>query len=161
MKTVDEWLDEYGDSHKNRTNKIIHWIFIPQIVFSLIGMLWVIPVPWAREALPFVNWGSLFIAFALIWYIRLSIPLFLAFALLSAGIIVGNHFIFQAVNENKLIQLGISGAVFVLSWLGQFIGHEIEGKKPSFFKDLQFFLIGPAWLLHFVLKKMGLPYKNN
>lgn len=48
--------------------------------------------------------------------------------------------------------------IFVLAWIGQFYGHKIEGKKPSFLKDLQFLLIGPIWLLHFVLKKAGLKY---
>ena len=42
--------------------------------------------------------------------------------------------------------------VFVLAWIGQFIGHLIEGKRPSFFKDLQFLLIGPAWLMAFVYR---------
>ena len=49
-------------------------------------------------------------------------------------------------------------SVFVLSWIFQFIGHKIEGKKPSFLKDLQFLLVGPAWLLHFILKKLGIRY---
>ena len=49
-------------------------------------------------------------------------------------------------------------AVFTLSWIGQFYGHKIEGKKPSFLKDLQFLLIGPIWLLHFILKKCGIRY---
>jgi uncharacterized membrane protein YGL010W len=37
--------------------------------------------------------------------------------------------------------------IFVVAWVGQFYGHHIEGKKPSFLKDLQFLLIGPAWVL--------------
>ncbi len=160
MRTIDQWLDEYGESHKNATNKLLHWIFIPLIVFSLIGILWIIPVPWDRAALPFINWGSIFMVGALVWYLRLSIPLFVGFAIFSALVLFGNNLIYQAVDGYWLYMFGISAAIFVGSWIGQFIGHEIEGKKPSFFKDLQFFLIGPAWLMHFVLKKMGLPYKN-
>lgn len=49
-------------------------------------------------------------------------------------------------------------AVFVITWIFQFIGHKIEGKKPSFLKDLQFLLIGPIWLLGFILKKTGIRY---
>jgi uncharacterized membrane protein YGL010W len=45
--------------------------------------------------------------------------------------------------------------LFVVAWIGQFIGHKIEGKKPSFFKDVQFLLIGPAWLLSKVYRKAG------
>jgi uncharacterized membrane protein YGL010W len=47
--------------------------------------------------------------------------------------------------------------LFAVAWVGQFVGHQIEGKKPSFLKDLQFLLVGPAWLLHFVYRKVGLP----
>jgi len=49
-------------------------------------------------------------------------------------------------------------AIFVLSWIGQFIGHKIEGKKPLFLDDLKFLLIGPIWLLHFLFKKAGIRY---
>ena len=52
----------------------------------------------------------------------------------------------------------ISLVLFVVAWIGQFIGHKLEGAKPSFFKDLQFLLIGPAWLLSFIYKKMGIAY---
>jgi uncharacterized membrane protein YGL010W len=48
--------------------------------------------------------------------------------------------------------------IFILAWVGQFIGHKIEGMKPSFFQDLQFLLVGPMWLMHFVFKKLGLRY---
>ena len=50
----------------------------------------------------------------------------------------------------------LSLAIFIVAWIGQFIGHKIEGKKPSFFEDLQFLLIGPAWLLSFIYNKLGI-----
>jgi len=160
MKTVDQWLDEYGESHKNATNKLIHWICIPLIMFSLFGILWAIPVPsqFAKVS-PLLNWSSIILALALIFYIRLSFPLFLGFVLISAGIILGNHALFNMLGGDPLLQVIASVIIFVVAWIGQFIGHNIEGKKPSFFKDLQFLLIGPAWLLHFVFKKVGIPYK--
>ena len=48
--------------------------------------------------------------------------------------------------------------IFVVAWIGQFVGHKIEGKKPSFFKDLQFLLVGPMWLMHFIYKRVGISY---
>jgi len=48
--------------------------------------------------------------------------------------------------------------IFLVAWVGQFYGHRIEGKKPSFLKDLQFLMIGPAWLLHFIYRKAGIRY---
>lgn len=163
MEKIDLLLDEYGDSHKNKTNKAIHWICIPLIMFSLVGMLWTIPVPEAFHNVPTIgpilNWGSIIITLALLYYIRLSIPLFLGFVVIVAGLIFGNYAVDQAFGGNALYHLLFSIAVFVGAWIGQFIGHNIEGKKPSFFKDLQFLLIGPAWLLHFLFKSVGLPYK--
>ncbi|MEX2589698.1 MAG: Mpo1-like protein [Chitinophagales bacterium] len=161
MKTVDQWLDEYGESHKNKTNKLIHWICIPLIVFSLVGLLWIIPTPAIFESSTYLNWATIVLAAALLFYIRLSIPLFIGFVIISALMVLGNATLFQMLDENWVYHLLVSIGIFVIAWIGQFIGHNIEGKKPSFFKDLQFLLIGPAWLLHFMLKSVGLPYKNS
>ena len=48
--------------------------------------------------------------------------------------------------------------IFIIAWVGQFIGHKIEGQKPSFFEDIQFLLIGPAWIISFIYKKMGINF---
>lgn len=159
MRKIDAFLLEYGESHKNATNKTIHWIFVPLIIFSFVGMLWVIPVPEAfSEVSPYLNWASIGMSLALIFYIRLSLPLFFGFAVVAALMLLGNSLLFNALGQHWMYHLGVSFGIFLVSWIGQFIGHEIEGKKPSFFKDLQFFLIGPAWLLHFIYKKVGIPY---
>jgi uncharacterized membrane protein YGL010W len=52
----------------------------------------------------------------------------------------------------------LSLIVFVAAWIGQFYGHKVEGKKPSFFKDIQFLLIGPMWLMSFIYKKLGISF---
>ena len=54
--------------------------------------------------------------------------------------------------------LWVAAAVFVLAWIGQFIGHAIEGRKPSFLEDVKFLLVGPAWLLHFIYRRVGIAY---
>jgi uncharacterized membrane protein YGL010W len=46
--------------------------------------------------------------------------------------------------------------LFVLAWIGQFVGHAIEGKRPSFFKDVQFLMIGPLWLAADVYRRLGM-----
>ena len=161
MKTIDQWLNEYGESHVNKTNKAIHWICIPLIMFSLVGLLWNIPVPDAFNQVPhfgarhLINWGTIFISLALIFYIRLSVPLFFGFVLIVAAIVLGNYEVYKAFGGNGLYHVLFSIAVFAGAWVGQFIGHNIEGKKPSFFKDLQFLLIGPAWLSGVHLQASG------
>lgn len=153
-KTADQWFDEYGESHQNPTNKLIHWICVPSITASLTGLIWGIPIPPAFENVPLLNWATLLMAIAMIFYIRLSLSL--AFGMLS----------FQAAVISVILLLEGQGysiwriamIIFVVAWMGQFVGHKIEGKKPSFFKDLQFLLIGPAWLLGFIFRKFGIPY---
>lgn len=157
MRTIDKLLTEYGESHQNSVNKQIHWICIPIIMFSLVGLLWSIPFP--RNILHgWISVGSILIMIAMLYYIRLSIPLFFGFIVIGGLLIAGNYLLYGVLASNNLHMFLVSFALFFLAWVGQFYGHKIEGKKPSFLKDIQFLLIGPAWLLHYVYKKIGLSY---
>jgi uncharacterized membrane protein YGL010W len=160
MTKLDQLLSEYGESHKNSTNKLIHWIAVPSIVFSLLGLVWSIPMPDFMVNYPYFNWASIVIAFSLYYYWQLSA--ILAFAM----IFVVGLFSYLIVQLEYLEQAGfwplwlVCVLIFTVAWVFQFIGHKVEGKKPSFLKDVQFLLIGPIWLLHFVFKKLGLPYQK-
>jgi uncharacterized membrane protein YGL010W len=139
MRTIESLLSEYAESHQNRTNQIIHKICVPLIVFSVIGLIWSIPSPWTN---PYLNYASMIAVMVLIYYFILSpkyfvfmFPMFLAFIIAAAWI--------NQVSNLLVVSL----LVFVVSWIFQFIGHKIEGKKPSFLKDLLFLLIGPLWVV--------------
>ena len=160
-RPVDVFFDKYQESHNNQTNEIIHWICVPLIVFSLLGLVWQIPFPhldFLGKYNGFFNWASILIAFALYYYFTLSPVLFFLM------IWVIGLFSFLIVKIELSVGLGSSTAyliyatIFVIAWIGQFIGHKIEGKKPSFLDDIKFLLIGPIWLLHFVCKKVGVKY---
>ena len=155
--TLQLLLDKYGESHQNGTNKLIHWICVPSIMFSLFGLLYAIPFP-AEPKTFYLNWGAVAMALAWVYYLRLSISMFLGFVLVGLGILYGNQLIHEAVGGSNGYHALVSVGIFAVAWIGQFIGHGIEGKKPSFLDDLQFLLIGPAWLLHFIYKKVGIPY---
>ncbi|HMO40455.1 MAG TPA: DUF962 domain-containing protein [Saprospiraceae bacterium] len=155
-KTMQWFLDKYGESHQNATNKLIHWVCVPAIMFSLLGLLYAIPFPVARGL--FTNWAAVFLALALLYYLRLSIPMFAGFLVIGGLMLWGNNAIFEAVGRNGGQLAIVSLVIFAVAWVGQFIGHKIEGKKPSFFEDVQFLLIGPAWLLHFIYQKAGIRY---
>lgn len=151
MKTADQWLSQYGESHQNPTNKLIHWICIPAIMISLLGLLVSIPMPWS---IPHLNPATLFVAFAIGFYSLLSKRLMLGMAAIGASC-YGAALALSGLS----IPLWITSlAIFVVAWIFQFVGHKIEGKKPSFFEDLQFLLIGPLWLLSFVYQKLGIRY---
>lgn len=155
MRSVADWLGEYGASHQNRTNKLLHWICVPPIVLALMGLLWSTPVPGVFADLsPWLNWATLAAAAALIYYLVLS-------PALAVGVLIA--FVVLLLITWGLARLPwplwiTSLAIFVIAWTGQFIGHALEGKRPSFFKDLQFLLIGPLWLLAAAYRRFSVPY---
>ncbi len=160
MRKIDQLLHEYGLSHQNPTNKLIHWICVPLIFFSIVGLIWSIPHQILNDFVPVqpeqvVNWATLILLLVLVYYFILSVPLFFGMLIVA----IANIFVCYLVDVYVDIPLWlISIVVFVLAWIGQFYGHNIEGKKPSFLKDVQFLLIGPAWLMHFIFKKLGIGY---
>jgi len=161
-RLVDVYFEKYSESHQNSTNKMIHWICVPLIVFSLFGLIWAIPFPhldFLGRYNGYVNFASFLIAFAIYYYYRLSPVLSYLMLLLMMFFSAGIVSLEKMHNNSGWPQMWeVCLGIFVISWIGQFIGHKIEGKKPSFFDDLRFLLIGPIWLLHFLLKKAGIRY---
>ena len=142
MKSLDEWLDEYAQSHQNKTNKIIHYIFVPLIMFSLLGILLSISI-WLM---------SLLILISMIFYTRLSPQLAIYMLSICMVMIV---ILFQIPHLFFVCLI-----IFIISWIFQFIGHKLEGKKPSFLKDLQFLLVGPLWILNQITQKYQTPTRD-
>ena len=156
MKPAQRWLDEYGESHQNPLNQKIHWICVPLIMLSLVALLSLLPLKLAMlNQYPILNHsGFLLVVIASLYYFFLSIPLF-------AGMIPVSALMLFAVDFLALVPLPLwqmATAIFVLAWIGQFYGHKIEGKKPSFLKDVQFLLIGPLWLLSKLYRRYGITY---
>ncbi len=153
MKTLNQWFDEYAVSHQNKSNQTIHYVCVPAIFFSIVGMLTSIPSDFLSKTIglgnPFVeNWATIALLFVLLFYLRLSVSMFIKILIFAVICIFGNHFISQYFNL-----FYVSLIIFAIAWIGQFYGHKLEGKKPSFFKDLQFLLIGPAWVIHKITTK--------
>jgi uncharacterized membrane protein YGL010W len=138
VRRVDALLAHYGSSHLHPTNELIHFIAIPLIMLSLVGLLFALH-PWVAYA---------FIAASMVYYLRLSMVFFVSMCLWSAIVIALVHAMGSQV-------LPISVAMFVGAWLIQFIGHKIEGKKPSFFEDIQYLWVGPLFVLSKLFVKLG------
>ena len=141
MRKVDELFARYGESHRHPVNEAIHWICVPLITWSVLAALW--------AASPVVAYFGIGLAVAF-------------YAWLSVQIAVGMLALF-ALMLYPLTLLGskafiVAVVVFALAWIGQFVGHAIEGRKPSFLEDVKFLLIGPAWLLHFIYRRARIPY---
>ena len=146
MRDVNWYLEKYGESHTNSTNILIHKIFVPLIMFSVIGILWAIPT---SDTLPwYLNFGMLLVVAALAFYATMGIRILLPMMIIVAPMIFGNY-----VLSSSPLFLQINIAIFVISWIFQFVGHKIEGKKPSFIEDLLFLLVGPVWVFYPLIKK--------
>ncbi len=152
MKSLDDWFADYSVSHQNETNKSIHYVCVPLIYFSVIGLLMSIPAGFLKNIfvaeLPVIeNWAVVAGLLVFIFYMWLSVRVGLTMLLFTSICIAVNYYI------STFMPLWIfSLIVFAAAWIGQFYGHKIEGKKPSFLKDLQFLLIGPAWVAEQVFK---------
>ena len=159
MRRIDELLAEYGESHQNATNKAIHWICVPLIFFSVVGLIASIPSGPIQSILgegnPYANWATVVLVLVTVYYVTLSIPLSIGLVLFALVCVFLTNLI---VTLNVAPLWAVSLGIFVGAWIGQFYGHKVEGKKPSFFKDVQFLMIGPAWLMHFIYKRLGIPY---
>ncbi len=158
MRKIDQLLAEYGESHQNHTNKTIHWICVPLIFLSVTGLIASIPSDLVQRYLgvgnPYANWATIAMVIVITYYASLSISLTIGMAIFGGLCLFIDKSIVQAGLPLFIVSIGI----FVVAWIGQFYGHKVEGKRPSFFKDLQFLLIGPAWLMHFIYKRLGIPY---
>lgn len=156
MQSVNTLLSEYGESHQNPWNKFIHWICVPVIVWTVVALLWSIPFPEVlrSDAFPF-NWAVIVLILAQVYYFALSFRLGIGLLLYNLLMLWLTSLV-EVASPWPLWQVAL--AVFVVAWIGQFVGHMIEGKRPSFFKDVQFLLIGPAWLMAFIYRALGLKY---
>ena len=138
-KSLQSWLADYAVSHQHPINKKIHWLCVPTIFASILGMG--------------MSWQAAFtlvlIALVMLFYLRLSTQLFIAMGM----------FVLFCLAAIAILPFGFKFwfGVFVVAWIGQFVGHKIEGKKPSFFEDLQFLLIGPAWVANSLSEKLAKP----
>ena len=152
MKNIQQWLSEYGESHKNETNKTIHWICVPSIFFSIVGFLYGIKLPFSISNIQ-MNIAIIVMILVILYYASLSKTIWIGMLVFSMACLGICHI----VESSGILPLWLfSLIVFVLAWIGQFYGHKVEGKKPSFLQDLQFLMIGPAWLMSFIYKKLGI-----
>ena len=153
-REVDRWIGNYSEDHRNPTNILIHWICVPAIVWAVVAMLWVVPVPNAlgRAGL----WAGVAMFAALTFYLRLSKPLGFAMLLVFVALGLITEALYRALGATQLLWLAI--VVFVIAWVVQFVGHQIEGKRPSFLTDLAYLLLGPTWIVTKLMRRLGISY---
>lgn len=153
MTKIQQLLSAYGESHTNSTNKAIHWICVPTIFLSIVGFLYGVVIPYQIAGVQ-LNLAMVIMLLLVVYYFILSKTLWIG--MMFFGILcLWFCYFFQSNGWMPLLKFCL--ILFAVSWVAQFYGHKIEGKKPSFLKDIQFLLIGPAWLMSFIYKKIGIP----
>ncbi len=149
MRTLNQWFEEYAVSHQNPTNKSIHYICVPAIFFSVVGLLMSVRINFLNLNMPILeNLAFPILILVMIFYLRISASMAIKMTVFSLICLFLNFYISQYINL-----LYFSILVFAVAWIGQFYGHKIEGKKPSFIDDLQFLMIGPAWVIENLFSK--------
>lgn len=156
MRTLGQFLEAYGESHRNPINQWVHFVCVPAIFFSSLGLLWLVPLgQWfglASSAAYWVNGATALGVLAGIFYLRLSLGTFALmvvwFALSVAGVVLIERF------GGSLLWICV--VTWVLAWAVQVYGHKVEGKKPSFADDVVFLLIGPVFVSVEIAAKLGI-----
>lgn len=159
MNRVVPLLSRYAENHQNSTNRRIHFICVPLIQFSLLGLLWLLPLPLLPDSWPyfFRNVSTLVVLLCLLYYLWLSHQMAIGMLLLTGIMLLLINGLYTG--HAPLFELSV--AIFILAWIGQFIGHHIEGRRPSFFEDLRFLAIGPCWTLSHLYNVIGwISYKK-
>ncbi|NLA66705.1 MAG: DUF962 domain-containing protein [Gammaproteobacteria bacterium] len=151
-RPIDHWFASYSGDHRNATNQAIHVAAVPAILWSVIALLWCIPAPGTLFK-PGI-WAALAMFAAWLFYQRSSRSLGIGMLLVFLAMSALTWWLHQALGTGGLLRLAV--AVFVVAWIAQFIGHRIEGRKPSFLTDLVYLLIGPAWVLSKLYRRFGL-----
>lgn len=141
IRRIDQLLDHYSLSHQHPVNERIHFLAVPLIMLTLIGLMF--------EIHPSVAY--VFLAASMVYYLRLSLVFSAVMAAWTALMLV----LVLAMGAHRL---PICVSVFVGAWVLQFIGHKLEGQKPSFFEDVQYLWVGPLFVLRPLLLRFNLAW---
>lgn len=155
MKKVQEWFAEYSITHQHPINKKLHFVAVPLIYISVFGLLWQVPMPLHSLQVEQITWPLVLAIPVLLFYLNLSRVLCVGMTIFTAFVVLFIRWFESEFQTNLTLA---SFGLFIFGWGLQFIGHAIEGKKPAFLKDLQFLLVGPVWILGYLLNKCGIRY---
>lgn len=151
MRTLDQFLTEYGETHRAPANQKIHFICVPAIFISTLALGWLVNLGLLGVQGAAGEWinlstvaGGLILLF---FYARLGLR---AAGWMIAWFAISIGFIFM-VQASPMPLWAVAGGIWIAAWIAQLVGHNIEGAKPSFLDDLVFLLIGPL----FVLDELG------
>lgn len=154
MSNSSGWLERYEASHSDLRYPAVYWAAVPLVVLGTVGVLWSIPVPQAFvEISPLLNWGSAFLMAAAVYYFIISLSL----AIGMLPFLIGLASLQMWLVESEYPAIYVSTGILLAGIIGLAVGLRSEGRFLAVARDLQLMMIGPAWLLSAIYRRLGIP----
>ncbi len=155
MSETDGWLQLYEDTHQDLTYPVIYWAAVPMVVLGTVGILWTLPIPdQFFEISPLLNWGTAFLMATAVYYFIISVSL----AIGMLPFLLGIAGIQNWLTTSDFSPLRVSIGLLVAGIIGLWLGHRNQGSLRPVIRDLQLMMIGPAWLLSVLYRRIGIPF---
>jgi hypothetical protein len=154
MNDTTDWLQRYGDSHAELTYPALYWAAAPMVVLGTVGLLWAMPIPeeYARIS-PLLNWGTTFLMAAVVYYFIISVPLAVGMLPFVVGVAAYQTWL----EASDFSPLRVSAGLLLAGTIGFWVGRGRQWSFGPVWKDLQMMMIGPAWLLSVLYRRIGIP----
>lgn len=154
MSETHDWLKRYEDSHLELRYPMLYWAAVPMVVLGTVGVLWTLPVPGEfYEISPLLNWGSAFLMAAAVYYFIISVPLAIGMLPFTLGVAAWQHWL----ETSDFSPLRVSAGLLLAGIIGLWLGRRRQWSVGPLLQDLQMMMIGPAWLLSVLYRRIGIP----
>jgi len=155
MSDTDGWLTQYEESHRDLNYPFIYWAAVPMVVLGTVGLLWTVPTPAEfHEISPLLNWGSTFLMAATVYYFIISVALAIGMLPFVVGVAAFQMWLLESDFSLPRVAAGL----LVAGTIGLWLGRQNTGRFDLVLRDLQYMMIGPAWLLSVIYRRAGIPY---
>ena len=150
----DGWLERYGRSHDDITHPVTYWASVPLVVVGTVGLLWTVPVPDEfYQISPFLNWGSALLMATAVYYFIIS----LSIAIGMLPFVLGVASCQVWLENSDYVPLRVSLGLLLGGIIGLWLGRQRQWSVWPVLQDLQLMMIGPAWLLSVLYRRIGIP----
>mgnify|MGYP001591838463 CR=1 FL=1 len=154
MSMSAEWLERYELSHGNVHYPVIYWAAVPVVVIGTVGLLWILPIPDEfYDISPLLNWGTAFLMVSAVYYFIFSLSL----AIGMLPFVLGAAAFQMWLAQSGYSPLKVSTGLLLAGIIGLWLGHRRSGGLINVVRDIQMMMIGPAWLLSVVYRRLGIP----
>lgn len=155
MTETVNWLQRYEETHSDLTYPAVYWAAVPMVVLGTVGLLWALPIPDEFFAIsPLLNWGTAFLMASTVYYFIISVSLAIGMLPFIVGVAGVQMWLIQSQFSASRVSLGLLLAGIIGLWLG----HRNQKSLWPVVQDLQLMMIGPAWILSVLYRRIGIPF---